>query len=412
MAEEIKPRNRMWLWIGAAVLLIAVFFVARAMNREQMPIHAAKAARAELVSTTPTNGVVEPERNYEFHSPLATGIREIYVREGEKVTAGTLLMKLDDSTAVARVASAQSGLSSAQASAEATHLGGTLEERQSLASTISAAKLDLAQKQQDLAALTKLQATGAASTGEVAAAQSRVALAQETLQSDQARQQTRYSPAELDRAHAAVADAQANLAAARDVLDKTTIRAPIDGTVYSIPVGRSDFVDQGKLVLQMADLSHLRVLAYFDEPEIGLLAIGQKIRITWDARPGREWHGHIVSIPSTIVSYTTRNVGEVRVAIDDADGGLLPDTHVTVTVTTSSQPNVLTVPRESLHSENGKSYVFRVVNGSLVRTPVTIGIINLTQVAIATGLTDGDIVATSSLNGLPLEEGTPVRVVR
>ncbi len=85
---------------------------------------------------------------------------------------------------------------------------------------------------------------------------------------------------------------------------------------------------------------------------------------------------------------------------------------MTVTVTISSEPNILTVPRQALYSENGKPYVFRVVSGSLVRTPVTTGTINLTQVAITSGLNEGDQVATGSLNGLPLEEGVPVKVVR
>jgi HlyD family secretion protein len=413
MARETVQKSRVWLWIGAGVLLITVFIVARAMSSDKIPIHAATVKRAELVSTTPTNGLVEPERNYEFHSPLATTISEIYVHEGDKVSAGKLLMKLDDASARARVASGESGLRAAEATLEAIQQGGTLEERQSLSSSVSSAKLDLAQKQRDLASLKALQATGAASASEVSAAQERLTLAQQTVDSYQARQQTRYSPAELERARAAVTEAQANLAASRDVLDKTSIRAPVDGTVYSIPIGRSDFVEEGKLLLQMADLTHLRVRAYFDEPEIGLLAIGQKIRITWDAaRPGKEWHGHIVSTPSTIISYTTRNVGEVLVTIDDPDDGLLPATHVTVTVTTSSEPNVLTMPREALHSENGKPYVFRVVNGSLVRTPITIGTPNLTEVPVESGLSDGAVVATGSLNGVALEEGSSVKVVR
>jgi len=272
----------------------------------------------------------------------------------------------------------------------------------------------MSQAQRDLAALQKLQATGAASASEVASAQERVSIAQNAIATLQARQQTRYSSAELERAKSAVDDAQATLNAARDVLNRTSCRAPIDGTVYSIPVGRSEFVEEGKLLLQMTDLRKLRVRAYFDEPEIGNLAVGQKITIVWDARQGKEWHGHITQVPSTIVTFNTRNVGEVLVAIDDADAnsGLLPDTHVTVTVTTSSEPNILTVPRESLHVENGKYYVYRVVSDSLVRTPVITGTINLTQVAISSGLKDGDVVATSSLNGLPLEAGVQVKVVR
>jgi len=412
MAVESKPKSRIWLWIGAAVLLVIVFFVARTMTRDRMPVHAAPAVRAELVSTVSTNGLVEPENNHEFHSPLATTIRSINVHQGDQVKPGQLLLQLDDINARARVAAAQSALRAAEATNESTRQNGTLEERQSLTSNVTRAQLDLAQAQRERTALEKLQTTGAASPSEVAAARQRESLAQDSLQSLQARQKTRYSSAEQERSTSSVADAQANLAAARAVLDQTSIRAPSAGTVYSIPVGRSDFVEQGKLLLQMADLNHLRVRAYFDEPEIGRLAIGQKIRIIWDARPGKEWRGHIVQLPSTIVVYTTRNVGEVLVEIDDGDSGLLPETHVTVTAYTSSEPNTLTVPREALHSENGKPYVYKIVNGELVRTPISIGTPNLTQVPVTSGLNDGDMVATGATNGMALEEGAPVKVIR
>lgn len=412
MAEASKQTNRLWLWIGAGVLLVVVFFVARYLTRDQIPVHAATASRAQLSSTIPTNGLVEPVKNYEYHSPLATSVKTIYVRQGDSVKAGQLLMQLDDINARARVATAESALRSAQATLDATQQGGTLEERQSLSSNVSRGQLDLAQAQRELAALQKLQSTGAASAAEVNAAQQRVALAQQNQAALQARQQTRYSPGELERARSAVADAQATLAAARSVLANTQYRAPIDGTVYSVPASVSDFVEEGKLLLQIADLKKVRIRAYFDEPEIGDLAIGQKILIVWEARPGRQWHGHIEALPSTIVTFNTRNVGEVLVAIDDADDGLLPDTHVTVTVTTSSESNLLTVPREALYSENGKPYVFRIVNGMLTRTSVVTGKMDLTSVAIVSGLKDGDTVATRSLNGLTLEDGVPVKVVR
>jgi HlyD family secretion protein len=412
MAEASTQKSRVWLWIGALVLLVVVFFIARSMTRDRMPVHAAAASRTMLSSTVPTNGLVEPVRNYEFHSPLATSVREVLVQQGDHVKAGQLILRLDDINARARVATAESALRSAEATLEATRQGGTLQEQQSLSSNLSRSQLDLAEAQRQLAALQKLQSTGAASASEVAAAQQRVTLDQESLAALQTRQQTRYSSADLARAQAAVTDAQANLTAARSVLDQTSFRAPIDGTVYSIVVGRSDFVEEGKLLFQVADLKNLRVRAYFDEPEIGNLAVGQKIAIVWDARLGKEWHGHIILLASTVVTYNTRSVGEVLVAIDDADGTLLPDTHVTVTVTISSQPNLLTVPREAVHVENGKPYVYRIVDGALQRTPVTTGIFNLTDEAINSGLKDGDVVATVSLNGMALEEGEPVKVVR
>jgi HlyD family secretion protein len=114
-----------------------------------------------------------------------------------------------------------------------------------------------------------------------------------------------------------------------------------------------------------------------------------------------------------VIHLETRTVGEVLVKLEDQDDGqLLPDTNVTVTVTTSSQANALSIPREALHMENGKPYVFRIVKDELKRSPVVTGAINLTQVAILSGLNEGDWVATGTTTGQPLEEGVPIKEIR
>jgi HlyD family secretion protein len=272
--------------------------------------------------------------------------------------------------------------------------------------------MDRDQAQHDLDALTRLNATGAASPSEVAAARQRLATANASLEAAQTSSQGRYSPLEVDRAKSGLEDAQANLLAAQQVEDQTKVRAPAAGTVYSVDVKPTDFVEQGKQLLELADLHQERVLAYFDEPEIGSLAVGQPIEIKWDARPGRIWHGHVERVPVTVIHLDTRTVGEVLVAIDDPDSGLLPDTNVTVTVTTASEAHALSVPREALHIENGKSYVFKVVEDELKRMPVVTGSFNLTQVAILSGLNDGDWVATGTTNGQPLQEGVPIEEIR
>ncbi len=142
------------------------------------------------------------------------------------------------------------------------------------------------------------------------------------------------------------------------------------------------------------------------------LAVGQAIEIKWDAKPGQLWHGHVVSVPITVITYGTRTVGEVLIAIDGAGTGLLPDTDVTVTVTTSSAADALSIPREALYSESGKPYVYKIVSDELQRTPVVTGTINLTQVAIQSGLNDGDWVAIGTTTGQPLEEGVAITRVR
>jgi HlyD family secretion protein len=355
---------------------------------------------------------VEPETNYAFYSPIATTVKAAYVQPGDTVPKGKLLMVLDDVDARARVATAESGVTAARAAMDAAAHNGTLQERQTSAADIARSKLERDQAQHDLDALLELKQTGAASESEVSAAQERLNTATASLNASEQSATNRFAPVEVERARAALADAQANLAAARQLQAQTAIHAPVAGTIYSLDVQPTEFAEAGTLLLQMADLNHERVRAYFDEPEIGSLAVGQKILIKWDAKQGQEWHGQIVRTPVTVVTYGTRSVGEVLVDIDGPYSGLLPKTNVTVTVTTSSQPDALSVPREALHSENGKPYVYRIVNNRLLRTPVVAGISNLTQTAILSGLTDGDWVATGTSNGLPLLEGIPIKVVQ
>jgi HlyD family secretion protein len=382
------------------------------MTRDRLEIHAYPAARVPLVSTISTNGRVEPEVNYEIHSPIATTVKAVYVQPGDEVAAGKLLMVLDDVQARARLASAESGVKAAQAALEAATHNGSQQERQVSAADETRARLEDAEARRGLDALTKLNSTGAASPNEVADARQRLETAEANLHALKQSANDRYSPAEIERARSALADAEASLAAARQVVAQTVVYAPVAGTVYSFDAGSTEFVEEGKLLMQLADLHHERIRAYFDEPEIGGLAVGQKIQIKWDAKPGRIWNGYIERTPVTVINLGTRSVGEVLVKIDDANSELLPETNVTVTVTISSDLNDLTVPREALRSEDGKTYVYKVVKDGLQKTPVTIGTLNLTQVAILSGLEAGDQVATGTVSGLPLREGVPVKVVR
>ncbi len=412
MIQESKHLDRRWLWLGIVLVTIAVFFSVRSMTRGRLLVHAARAERAALVSTISTNGRVEPEMNYELHSPLATTVKAVYVQPGDLVKAGQLLMTLDDAQALAAEASAESALRAAQAAMQATLRNGTQQERQATDSGMERARLEREEARQSLAALTRLKAAGAASDSEVAAALERLRVAEVNLKALDQSAEHRYSSAEVASARAALADAQSHLAVARSVVAETAVRAPAAGSVYTLDVARTEYVEAGKQLLQLADLHHEQVMAYFDEPEIGELAVGQKIQIKWDAKPGLVWNGHIERTPVTVINLGTRSVGEVLVKVDDADGQLLPDTNVTVTVTIASQSNALSVPREALHMENGKAFVYKIAKDGLQKTFVTTGTINLTQVAILTGLDEGDLLATGTVSGQPMEEGIPIKVVQ
>lgn len=412
MAEVRTQTGRRWLWAGIVVILVAVFLVARSLLREHLPVRVAQVQRQQIVNTVPTNGKVEPEHPYQFYSPISTTVKAVYAQVGDVVPAGKLLVVLDDVEARARVASAESAVKAAQSQVDAATNNGTQAERQASAAEVAQNRLTLQQAQHDLQALTQLQASGAAAPGEVLAAKQRVATAKAALDASLETSQNRFSPDEIARARASLSDAEAALAAARQVEAQTRIIAPLKGTVYSMDAAPSEFQEQGKLLLQMADLKQERVRAFFDEPDIGRLAVGQAVLIRWDAKPGELWHGHITRLPASVVEYTTRIVGEVLISLDSPESELLPNTNVTVQVTTSSLPNALSIPREALHSGNGQYFVYKVDGDQLKRTPVTIGAPTLTQVPLLSGVEEGDWVATGTTNGQPLQEGMPIRIQR
>jgi HlyD family secretion protein len=404
--------NRKWLWIGAAVVLIVVFLAARFFLRDRLPVRVARVEHEMLQNTVSTNGRVEPVAPIQSYSPLATTVKGVYAQEGDLVHSGKLILTLDDVAARAQVASAESAVRTAQAALDAVTHNGTQAEQQASAAEVEQDRLARDQAQHDLDALTKLAATGAAAPGEVSAARERLESAQASLRAAEQSAQHRYSPEEIARAQAALNDAEAALAAARHVEAQMAIYATVTGTIYTLDAAPSEYVEAGKLLVEMADLHQERVRAYFDEPDLGRLAMGQAVSIRWDAKPNREWHGHISRLPVTVVTYTTRNVGEVLVDLDGSEADLLPDTNVTATVTISSQPDALSMPREALHEQNGSYFVYKVDGNQLQRVTVTIGAPNLTQVPILSGLQEGDLVATGTTNGQPLQEGVSIKEVR
>lgn len=393
-----------------AVVALAILGI-RMFTREIVGIRAAAATHQNLLSTVSTNGRVEPIEYFQAHAPAPGVVAKIYVEVGQKVKKGDLLIKMDDADAASRLATAHASLSSAEATANDVAQGGSQEERIALAGDLNRAQMQKDQAEKDLAALKQLQQKGAASTGEVASAEQRLQAASTTLANVQRRQTDRYSSTDRNKVQAQLNDARAAVAAAQNSYANANIRTPLAGTVYSIPVSQYDFVPAGEDLMDVADLNRIQVRAYFDEPEIGKLAVGQAVKIVWDAKPNQTWHGHISRAPSTVITYGTRNVGECIITVDDAQGDLLPNTNVTVTVTTSQRFNVLSVPREALHTEGASDFVYRVVQGKLVRTPVQIGAFNLTRVEIMGGLTEKDIVALNATSNRDLSNGLAVKIV-
>ncbi len=399
------------LW--AAGIVVAVILLASFASRDgAVPVVTAPVARGNIRSVISTNGKVEPISNFEAHAPIGTTVKRVLVKEGDHVRKGQLLVELDAASARSQAAQALAQVRAAESDINSIKRGGTQEELLTLQAQLVKAKADRDAAQKNFDALKGLQETGAASPGEVRAAQAQLATAEAQVKLLESKQSERYSRPEISSVEARQSEAQSAYAAAENILNQLIIRAPFSGEVYSLPVKQGAYVNPGELVLQVADLSKVLVRAYVDEPDVARLTPGQKIEVTWDAVPGRTWNGSVSSIPASVKLHGTRNVGETTCIVPNDDFKLLPNINVGVVIVTAEHSNVLVVPREALRLDDGRPYVFIVANNELERRTVDTSISNLTQTEVAGNLPEGARVALGATNSKPLHDHLPVKVVQ
>ncbi len=402
--------GKRWQIVGGGVLA-AVVLVVFATRGGDVPVRAEKAVREPIVNTISTNGKIEPVDNFEAHAPASTTVKKLFVHEGDHVKAGQKILQLDDANARADAAKALAQLKAAEADLSTLKTGGTHEEVLTMQADLTKALAERDSAQRNLTAMQSLEQRGAASPAEVQEAENRYKKAQADVTALQGKQTSRYSQPEAAKIQAQAGEARAAYDAAQDLLKNANVVAPRDGIVYSLPVREGQYVNAGDLLAQVGSLGKVQVRAFVDEPEIGKLAPGQSVQVTWDALPGRSWSGTLTRVPTTVVMHGTRTVGEITCEVQNSDLKLLPNINVSVVVTTAQHQNALTVSREAVHEDGGKRFVYEVVRSELKRRDVDTAVTSLTRIEITKGIGDGATVALGATNGTPLKNGMEVKVV-
>jgi HlyD family secretion protein len=413
----IAVQTRTVRWRLAAVLSIAIAIAMVAvwslLTREDVvEVSTAPAIYQDLSLQVTTNGTVLPTSEFQARAFWPGIIDKVYVDLGDKVSPGQLLVSMKDPFAISRMTAANAALQGWRVSVDNIRKGGSQLDRIGLHGELAHAQLEQGAAAKTLASLQQLQQKGAASAAEVDAAAQKLQAANATVSTLSEKTTEPYTAADLKNATSHLADAQANVDSAKVQFNNANISSPIVGTVYSISVVPYDWVPVGADLIRVADLGHVEIRAYFDEPEIGKLIAGQPVTIAWDGRPGRRWHGHIKQAPIAAMALGPRSVGECVIAVDDSKEDLLPNTNVIVTVTIQQHFHVLTIPRTALRTDGPANYVFQVADGRLVKTLVDTGIVNLDRVEITRGLAQNDVVAMNAADNRDLREGLPVRAVR
>jgi RND family efflux transporter MFP subunit len=359
-----------------------------------------------------TNGKVEPITPRSFRAGVSTIVQKVYAVEGQQVKRGQLLFALDDEVIRAGLAQARADVIAEREALRIAKSGGRADQTVKIAADLKKAQATLDQLRRDNESLARLVAQKAATPQELE--QNRVALAQaeaDVQSLDQMKQasgrqvQTDIERIALleERAQVQVRDYEQKVSAAHGI-------APFDGTLYSLPIHAGDFVKEGDLLAEMADLHHVRVRAFIDEPELGHIEADQVVEILWDAHPDRVWNGRTGVVPKQVVTRGTRNVGELLCSVSNDRLDLLPNTTVDVHIHVNERPNVLVIPRGAVYIDGSKRLVFRVENNRLQRREIKVGTANPTIIEVLSGLQLGDVVALSS--DVPLKQNLRIRAMR
>jgi HlyD family secretion protein len=398
-------------------LAALVAFVAVTMSGRQpvAKISATTPVRQTLVSSISSNGKVEPITPYSIRAQLDTFVEKVGSSEGQNVKKGQLLLQLNVKDAAAQLAAAKSRLLRAQDDLRAANAGGRAGDAAKVTGDLANARAQLDLEKRNHDALTRLAKEGAATKDEVAANEVALAKAQEGVNRLTGVKQEYDRSVSVDASYAAltVEQAQSEVAALEEKVRQGRITAPTDGTLYSLPVKAGDFVKVGDLLAEMADLHQVRVRAFIDEPEMGALEVGDPVKITWDALPGRVWQGQTEMVPKQVVSRGTRSVGELLCSVQNIKLELLPNTNVNVRINAKERKDVVAVSRGAVESESGQRFVFVVKEGvgtsTLEKRQIQVGIADANNYEVVSGLKENEVVALPG--DVEFHDGMRVKVV-
>ncbi|HTP31963.1 MAG TPA: efflux RND transporter periplasmic adaptor subunit [Candidatus Acidoferrales bacterium] len=362
--------------------------------------------RQTLISTLATNGKVEPSEWQPVRAETGGIVTGVAVEDGQTVAKNSIICTISDPSLRAEVDAAEAKVAEARANLAALTAGGKPAELTEIENSLARAQLDLDQQRKTQESLDRLVAKQAATRQDADNAREKVRQTELEITGLEKRRRSLVAQPDVEAARARLKDAESTLAHANERSALARVRAPMAGTLYGREVRSGSYVNPGDLIANIGRLEQLRVKVYVDEPELGRVAEGQPVTITWDALPGRQWHGRVQKKPVSIQALGSRQVGEVICLIDNDGRALIPGTNVNAEIRTAVVDNALVIPKEALRHDAQGDYVLILKGNAVERRSVRQGIASITQAQIAEGLAESDSVALPG--DVPLKSGDSV----
>jgi HlyD family secretion protein len=376
-----KKRRKVLVFSAIAVVLLGLTAVVIFKKRDiVITVQTEKVARRNLTEIVVANGKIQPVLQVKISAEVSGEIIDLPVKEGQKVNKGDFLVKIKPDFYIAATNQANASYKSAVA-----------------AKTMAEANLRKVEAEfKRIQDLFRNKLVSDSTFDEVQAAYD-------------------VAKAQLDSSVHQVAVAQAAVDSTRDSLEKTTIQAPLAGTISKLNSRLGERVlgtiqNVGTEIMTISDLNEMEARVDIGEVDVVLIAPGQKVRLEVDAFKDRKFTGTVTEIANSAKSSgygggssQEATKFEVRIRLKEREA-FRPGMSVTAEIETRYRTNTLAVPIASVTTRlpKEKEKKSEAKSASMIDPPAT------NSTAAKTNSLAGKTNALASRTNLPAADGTNI----
>ena len=372
--EKPKKKKGKKKWIFLGLLLLFVLFILKNLlfpgKATGMLVNTESLSKADIQEKLSVSGPVSGTQSQHVTSALHAKVKEILVKEGDKVTEGQLIAKLDTKDVEEALEAAKTQVDLAKANKEDAQKN-TKAEYAKVQTAYNNALLDFQRK-------SSLLESGDISQSEYEQAESALKDAKASLGSFKVSGGNVQVSESYDLQ---IKSAEEGLKKAQSAVDSAEIKAPISGTITRVNVEAGQFADNlqdGKPMFTVENLDQLELSISVSEYSIGKLSLGQKAIISADILGEEKLEGEVSSISPTGEAKgrnTAERVIPIKIKIDGDKKGLLSGITAKADIVLSEAKNVFVVPLSAVTTgEDGNSQIYFVEDGKIHIVPVKTGV--------------------------------------
>ncbi|WP_374723372.1 efflux RND transporter periplasmic adaptor subunit [Calidifontibacillus erzurumensis] len=403
-------KKNLFVGIGLVVFIAVVFIIIQNQTKS-MDVIGYKIEDTTYKEMISSIGSIEYDKMVEIKAEVSGTIKDIYGEVGTKVKTGDLLAKIDDRMARIELEELETNSNVAKARYEdykksysqneqAIHDQRVLQENE-----IATLELERSQLHTKIQETKTLVEAGALPPKDLTNLNEQLAALEIKIQSAYDRLESLRSPVNADQElKASIEAADAKVNKQKMLLDKYTVKAPMDGVVIERLVELGTFVQAGEAIMKIASDNHKYAVVDIDEKYLNFVVVGKEAQITTEAYPDDVVKGTVVFISPEV----DKDSGTVRVKvkINEKTDLFLQNMSVKVEFVGQVYEQAIVIPGEYLINDETPAVYIKDENGKVVKQKIVVANKNSKNIMVLKGLSAGMVI----LHPEKLEEGMEVNV--